>query len=738
MVGFNEHCYSAGMLFPLQKSMGLALAMFCCACGGTADAPPVGPSVLLVTLDTTRADRLGCYGYAAAKTPNLDALARDGIRFDHAIAPVPLTLPSHATLLSGVHPGAHGVHINQIGAVHPDVHLLSEEFQDRGFRTGAFLASWVLHEKFGLARGFDAYEDVEGKDSRRPGNEVVDDALAWLDGAPEAPFFAWVHLFDAHDPYLPPPGFRAGFEHPYDGELAFVDAQVGRLLAWLEACDLDGETIVVIAGDHGESLGEHEEDTHGIFLYDSTMRVPLILRGPDISAGTVVDSVVGIVDVAPTLYELLDWPVPAAIEGRSLARAFAGEPLETFPLFLESEYAMTYGWAPLAAVVTDEWKFVEAPRPELYRLGAEDENLTEQYPEVLARLREVLDTHRSRAVMREANNVTLSASEEANLGALGYVGAARDERLQEALNSGGLDDPKDHMEDLRARIVQQSMENWSTRAGSLVASGRFADAVAAIGQRDRLGDPTPTSLCMLGDALLGLRRLEEANLSYQAALKMQPDRGQTHSRIGKMLAQYGDIDQAIVHFKKYVELDPESANAHTNLANALFRKLRVVYRSGAGSFSIEDFKPGIAHLRTALKHAPGFSPAHIALVAVYTDTGRPGEALAAMRAAAIALPNDSRHTGGLAWRLATAADARAEDAGEALELAQAAVSADPNSATTQDILGAAYAHAGNFPKAMESAQRALGIAREEHKAELISAIEARLVLYQLGRAFRTP
>lgn len=626
--------------------MGLVLASLCVACGGTVEpARATGPSVLLVTLDTTRADRLGCYGHTAAKTPNLNALARDGVRFARAVAATPLTLPSHATLLSGLHPSAHGVHVNKLGSMHPDVRSLAEEFQDRGYRTGAFLASFVLHEKFGLARGFDTYEDIEGV--QRPGNEVVDAALTWLDGDAEAPFFAWVHLFDAHDPYHPPPGFRDGFEHPYDGELAFVDAQIGRLLAWLDGRGLGAETIVVIAGDHGESLGEHGEDTHGMFLYDSTMHVPLILRGPGISAGTVVDPVVGMIDVAPTLYELFGWPVPAALEGRSLARALAGEELHAQPVFMESEHPLLFGWAPLTGVVTDEWKFIEAPRPELYRLGAEEEDLIEQYPDVVERLREVLDRHQRRAVVRESDTVTLSAGEAANLSALGYGGGQgsidyRAERatLLAAHDSEGLDDPKDHMQDLRAILVEQSLENWMTLADALVANGRYAEAVDAIGNRDRLGQPTPTSLCLLGDALLGLGQVNDAKLAYQAALGLQPDRGQTHNRIGKMLAVIGDIDQAIVHFEQYVESDPESARAHTNLANALFRKLRVVYRTGKRPFRVEDFEPGIAHLRTALKDESNFGPAHAALVAVYTNTNRPREALEAMRAGAEALPDD--------------------------------------------------------------------------------------------------
>ena len=722
--------------------MGLVLASSCVACGGTMEpARATGPSVLLVTLDTTRADRLGCYGYTAAKTPHLDALARDGVRFDHAVAAVPLTLPSHATLLSGVHPSAHGVHLNKIGRVHPDVRTLAQDFHDRGYRTGAFLGSIVLHARFGLARGFDTYQDVKG--TYRLGSKVVDAALTWLDGDPEAPFFAWVHLFDAHDPYQPPPGFREGFEHPYDGELAFVDSQIGRLLAWLDGRGIGAETIVVIAGDHGESLGEHDEDTHGMFLYDSTMRVPLILRGPGISAGIVVAPVVGLIDVAPTLYELFGWPGPAELEGRSLARALAGEELAALPVFMESEHALAFGWAPLAGVVTEEWKFIEAPRPELYRRGDEENNLLEEYPEVVKRLREVLDRHQGRALVRDADTVTLSASDAANLRALGYIGAdgSDDNRAARASllathESGGLDDPKDHMQDLRAMLVEQSLENWMTQAASMLASARFADAIAAVRQHDRLGKPTPASLCVQGDALQGLGAVDEAKLAYEAALALQPKRGQTHNQLGQLLARLGDIDQALVHFEEYVESDPESARAHTNLANALFMKLRIVYYAGTRSFRIEDFEPGIDHLRTALKLEPNFGPTYTALATVYTNTGRPRQALEAMRAGAKALPNDPQQTGGLAWRLATAQDARTQDAGEALGYALAAVSANPNSATNHDILAAAYAHAGDFPQAQESAQRALGLARAEQNTELGAAIEARLALYRDGRAFR--
>ena len=276
------------------------------------------PNVVLVTLDTTRADHLGCYGDADARTPAIDGLATGGILFSQAATPAPLTLPAHASILTGLYPTYHGVRLNGTTALGPDRTTLAEVFSERGYRTGAFVGAFVVDGRWGLNQGFATYDDRFdlGKFKRldlaavqRPGNEVVDAALEWLNGRRDQPFFAWIHLYDPHSPYEPPEPFRTqhgarGLAGLYDGEIAFADQQVGRLVSWLETAGLTGRTIVVIAGDHGEGLGSHGEGTHGFFLYDYALHVPLIISTPfDQLRGGRVDDQVSLVDVFPTVLD---------------------------------------------------------------------------------------------------------------------------------------------------------------------------------------------------------------------------------------------------------------------------------------------------------------------------------------------------------------------------------------------------------------------------------------------------
>ena len=352
--------------------------------GRTAPAKDA-PNLLLLTLDTTRADRLGCYGYAAAQTPALDAIAARGVRVEQAYCAVPLTLPSHVSLLTGTYPPANGIRVNGGGMLSAELPTLAEEFQIRGYRTGAFVAAWVLSATFGLDRGFDHYDDdVGGHDgsteigSERPADAVCDAALDWLDRQPDVPFFAWVHFFDPHTPYAPPPGYRQASADPYDGEITFMDAQLGRLTAWLDERQLREKTLIVVAGDHGESFDEHGETEHGMLIYDTTLHVPLIFSFPArLPAGTVLSTGGRLTDVFPTVADLLGWKAPPGTDGISLTPALrAGE--GRFPTtYAESRYPrQSFGWAALRSLITAEWKYIDAPQPELYDRDGDAQELT--------------------------------------------------------------------------------------------------------------------------------------------------------------------------------------------------------------------------------------------------------------------------------------------------------------------------------------------------------------------------
>ena len=336
--------------------------------------PPIG--VVIITLDTTRADRLSVYGFMDAAMPHLDRLAREGVVFDQATSVAPLTLPAHCSLFTGLFPPAHGVRDNADRPLSPEHTTLAETLHAHGFRTGAFVGSVVLDADRGLAQGFDHYSGVVSTDAsertprpprRRRGDEVVTDAIRWIDGIQGSRFFVWAHLYDPHRPYDPPEPFRSTYTDPYTAEIAFADAQIGRLLEALDRRKLLDRTIVVVAADHGESLGDHGERDHGIFVYESVLRVPLIIRAPNVSPRRIAD-VVRLVDVMPTVLDLLSMP-RHPVDGKSLAGVLHGDPQHVeLDAYSESQYPLRFGWSPLRALRAGRYKLIEAPRPELYDL----------------------------------------------------------------------------------------------------------------------------------------------------------------------------------------------------------------------------------------------------------------------------------------------------------------------------------------------------------------------------------
>ncbi len=649
-----------------------SLLLFAPALLGTAcgrPAPEAGPfaaeapSVLLVTLDTTRADRLGCYGYQDARTPNLDGLARGGVRFERAYSHVPLTLPSHATLMSGIHPSGTGLHVNFQGAINRDVPLLAEMFAASGYRTGAFIAAWVLNGEFGLDRGFETYDDLEevtselGVQVERRADAITDAALAWLSAAPEERFFAWLHYFDAHDPYEPPAEFEDAAT-PYDGELAFVDAQLGRILTWLEEHDRLASTLVVVTGDHGEGLGEHGESTHGLFLYDSTMHVPLIVSLPGDLAPRTVAGPVGLVDLHPTIVELCGGESSSLVEGRSLVGALRGNPRAAGPILAESEYSLrSFGWAPLSSLHMGSKKLIEAPRPEVFDTDIDPGELTDlsaTSPSVLLALRGELASFRAGLAQREPEGIALDERSSSNLAALGYVEGANElatEDLEDlrdpkdvrhvysgTMRAKALHDQGKHQEvvDLLAPLLVDSPESdevWSLMAASQLALGHHAEAREAYEKSLRVRPDVPGRLTALAEALIGLEELEEAHEVLVRAEAVAGDDAQIQSRLGLVLARQGHLTEAEAHFRKQAKLAPESANAPVNLANCLFAQSR--------------FDEGLESLAEALRLDARCQPAWVARLQVLLNRGRVEEARTATRECLEALGDNPQFVQGL-------------------------------------------------------------------------------------------
>lgn len=416
--------------------------------------PPLG--IVIITLDTTRADRLPVYGFAEAAMPHLERLAREGVVFDRATSVAPLTLPAHCSLFTGLFPPAHGVRDNGDPPLSPDHTTLAEMLRAQGFRTGAFVGSAVLDADRGLAQGFDQYAGVADigaprtAAARRRGDEVVTDAVRWIDGIEASRFFLWAHLYDPHRPYNPPEPFRSRYSDPYIGEIAFADSQIGRLLDALDRRSLLDRTIVVVAADHGESLDDHGERDHGVFVYQSTLHVPLIIRAPHVPPRRIAD-VVRLVDVMPTVLDLLGLN-SAPVDGVSLAAMMHGDARDVeLDAYSESLYPQRFGWSPLRALRAGRYKLIDAPRPELYDLDRdpfEQRNIYDERRTVAVALAQRLGTF-DRALApasRSASESPTSDELRQRLAALGYIASDPPSRSSQDSN---LPDPKDCIAVLR-------------------------------------------------------------------------------------------------------------------------------------------------------------------------------------------------------------------------------------------------------------------------------------------------
>lgn len=625
-----------------------------------------GANLLLVTIDTLRADRVGAYGAPDVSTPNLDGLARHGLLFDDALASVPLTLPSHATILSGLEPPHHGVRANGADLFPPDRETLATVLESQGYATAAFVGAYVLDRRFGLARGFDTYDDrierrPEGAsplESERPCNAVVDIALPWL-AAQSGPFFAWAHFYDPHAPYEPPPPFAARFAgRPYDGEVAYADQCLGRLLAALKGAG--ARTVVAVVGDHGKGLGDHGERTHGFFVYRSTLRVPFILSGPGLPNGRHEARPARTVDLAPTLLGLLGVPKRTQLDGVDLLRHTAST------AYAETHEPQTFGWAPLFAVQHRGLRYIEAPRPELYDVRAdpgETQNLVAQRPQEVAEMKSSLASVRAVDV-RSRGRVDKEATER--LQALGYLVSGP------GTPSGVLSDPKDALplfrlfEDARAReasgdrlgaladfgqLVAQDPQNAAFRRALAAAQRRTGSEKDALATLEALLQLAPNDALVWHEravALAALGRVKEAVASEQRSVAADPLLAEAWNHLGILEATQGRAAPALAAFEKASGLDPGSSRTYCNKANALRelgrrQEAEAAYReaarlaprdpdppNGLGVVALEMGASSAAEtfFRQALALDPSFDEAKLNLAVALSRQGGTAEARA--------------------------------------------------------------------------------------------------------------
>jgi len=567
--------------------------------GSRGNPPAERPvSVVLITIDTLRADRVGCYGDPAASTPVLDALAARGARFPTAVMHVPLTLPSHASILTGVTPLIHGVRNNSEFVLGPTPPTIAERFKAAGYDTAAFVAGFPVHRRFGLGRGFDVYDDrfPRGDDPtrlpyvERRADATVAAALAWLQreqAARSRPFFIWLHLFDPHAPYEPPEPYLSRFrDRPYDGEIAFADSQIGVFFEGIRRARPNDPLVVLATSDHGESLGEHGEPTHGLFVYDSTTRVPLILAGPGVPAGRVVPTLARGIDIAPTLLDLARLPALDGAEGRSLLPALAGPgaaPDE--PAYVESLYArLSFGWAPLQGWRERDWLYVDAPQPELYDVtldAAQMHNIAAERTADTARFRRA--TAAAVAKGRPVGPAAQGRDASERLRSLGYASGGaianpslRDPkalvavavRIENALAKEG-SDPAKAVQEFRAVLKDDPANPVARRhlAIALSEARRFPEAIAEFTRLVADGNATRETLISLSDSYRLSGRLQDALETARRAAEQDAATPDGADAMGKTLVALGRKEEARASFERALAIQMDDPDALTGLAD---------------------------------------------------------------------------------------------------------------------------------------------------------------------------
>jgi arylsulfatase A-like enzyme/Tfp pilus assembly protein PilF len=604
-----------------------------------------GANVLLVTIDTLRADHVGVYGSAGTLTPTIDQFAKEGLRFERTYAHVPLTLPSHASLLTATYPTSNGVHDNgtfRLGDTSP---TLAAVLKGAGYRTAAFVGSFVLDARFGLGRGFDVYDDRmlgSGSDLevvQRNAEQVLAPAYDWIVSPGAGSWFAWVHLYDPHEPYTPPEPFRSRYaSEPYDGEVAYADAALGAFVARLRGANALANTLVVIASDHGESLGEHGERTHGLFAYDATLRVPLVMWDPPQIRPGVFGETMRLVDVAPTMIDLLGAPPMAHIDGRSVRPFVSGEQsFDRVSSYFEALNAnLTRGWAPLTGVVRDRLKLIDLPVPELYDLESDPGEQRNLYPRQRDRARD-LETRLDQIAKAAspAAAAPIDADAEARLRSLGYVVASPARRPQ---RYGAGDDPKQlvHLNaalddavmrwargdsggaiDTLRGVIQERPDltmAYDRLAFILRSTGRAQDAVTLLDGAARAGHADRALLRSLGSMLRDAGDLDRSASVLDDLVRADAGDLQSADSLGQTDARMGRGQLAEGLFKRVLTASPSAAATWNNLGALYLAERR-----------LDD---AIAALTRAIAINPDLATAHNGLGVAYATRGDTARAAA--------------------------------------------------------------------------------------------------------------
>jgi len=645
---------------------------------------------LLITIDTLRADRLSCYGSKYPKTPNIDYLREKGVLFSRAFANTSTTLPSHANILLGITPVHHGVHENLNFIVSKDLLTLAEHLKNHGYSTGAFVGAYALDSRFGLSQGFDIYDDeysrihsVNLSSLERTAESVIEPALEWLKGR-RSPWFLWIHCWDPHTPYDPPEPFKTQHsDHLYEGEIAYVDLILGKLLDYMEENNLFGSTLIIFTGDHGESLGQHGEETHGFFAYNSSLWIPLIISLPEIASGR-VDDYVSHVDIFPTVCDALGIKKPPFLQGTSLLPALKGKKLPDRPIYFESLYPYySRGWAPLKGFILKKKKFIEAPIPELYDLNNdfdEQNNLAER--EKVTQLKSRLNDLIKALTPTEKIDATQKVDRETRekLASLGYISSVRvsqkkDFSVQDDVKvllpyinkiGEGWKLYKKGQQDAGIKLLKEIIQErndidlaYKHLASIYQETGNTEEAIVILEQGLKA---LPSSYEIFTEYIKMLVSAQHYDKIISSFEKMNLREAEYDPEIwndlGTAYAKIGSFNDAIIAFEMGLSLDDKHPELYNNLANAcyshglqsndpfMYSKCFEYYKK-AIEFDPEYPAPyyGLGHAyrqegnlegaifcwEKVLEIDPDFSQAHSDLALAYLYTGNKAKALDLLR-----------------------------------------------------------------------------------------------------------
>ncbi len=765
------------------------------------------PNVVIISIDTCRADYLSCYGNPSSTTPNIDAIANQGVLFENAISPVPLTLPSHSSMMTGTIPPSHGVHDNKGYQLGDSNITLAEILKEKGFTTGAIVSAFVLDSAFGMDQGFETYNDSFGNinntesSMERSGSETSRIANSWLQNHRNDKFFLFLHYFDPHFPYESPKPFAPEFQSiskadmtmeimkqrmaaKYAAEISYTDHCIGLVVEKLKKLKLFDSTLIIITSDHGEMLQEHGENSHGFFIYQSAVKVPLIFKLPGKYKPARINNTAGLIDIAPTVCSLLDIDTKAPFDGVDLQKYLSPEHVsEQRNIYCETFLPTMYDAAPLFGVVSDDWKYIQSTRPELYDLRNDPKELSDistqqkQRSRLLqGKIKEILEqrTHGT----SDNSKLDLDKESMAKLKSLGYV--ASDIVVESFEFDPTKKDPKDLIKlhslnsqlsdafvigdyPLVRSLCKIIMKDYPTFMEPYFCLGTIAfkekDYEKTVEYFSRYVEHESADHELfnnLGLSYIYLGNHIEAVKSFEKALQLEPDSVAIHFNLGKELLGAGDLDQAISHFNKAIELAPEADNVRHQLDRAL--KIRektekplkhysdilekspdslVAHYNLANVYLIRGKKDiALQHCIESLKSENETVNLRLGIVSVLLHLGEDKLAFSEYNRILDAGLESVDELNSVAWLQGASTIEGIHDPGQAVEHAMKACQiseyANPE---TIDTLAVAYAASGEFEKAIETALKAINVAKSNGKDALAGRIGKRLELYRQGKVY---